>query len=306
MKAILLSFSLLLASIASAASTKPADEFVEIKAGAAITVRPDRAYLLFRTNSKNTRIYVGMSPVFLRIPTAEEMERYDAAKRAAFVKAQPDLKRRREALIAQKAAAESTGRTFAKAIPPIPSVETFDFVYDEIRNIHSVNLARALEKPDDGTVMLIEAVPGNYVLYGWGIQHLLHTCLCLGTVTFPAEAGKITDLGTLLVAPASEPSSIPELKAVTGLGPSMNGHAVLFASAIRPADGSSAIPSVLAGKPIAPADYRATGEIRQPLRARHQSSGPDCGSARLRRGNGARSGEPDCGRGSLALGTRDG
>lgn len=265
MKTILLSLSLLLASIAGAASPRPADELVEIQAGQAFTVRPDRAYLLFRTNSKNTRIYVGMSPVFLRIPTAEEMERYDAAKRTAFAKAEPDLKRRREALIAQKAAAESTGRTFTKAIPPVPDVDTFDFVYDGIRNINSVNLGRPLEKPDDGTVMLIEAVPGNYVLYGWGIKHILHTCLCLGTVSFPAEAGRITDLGTLLVAPASEPSTIPELKAVTGLGPSMNGHAVLFASAVRPQDGSAAVPSVLSGKPIVPAGYRATGKFVSPF-----------------------------------------
>lgn len=265
MKAILLSLILLLASVPSAAATKPADEFVEIKAGAAFTIRPDRAYLLFRTNWKDTRVYKGISPVFLRIPTADEMERYDAAKRSAFAKAEPALKRRREELIAQKTAAERSGHSFAKTIPPIPSVENFNFVYDEIQNLHTVSLGRALEKLDDGTVMLIEALPGNYVLYGWGHAHLLHTCLCLGTVSFPAEAGKITDLGTLLTVAAWEPSSIPELKAVTGLGPTMNGHVVLWASAIRPAGASTAIPSALAGKPIVPANYRATGKFVSPF-----------------------------------------
>lgn len=265
MKAIVLSFSLLVASIAGAASPKSASQFVEIKTGAAFSVRPDRAYLLLRTNSKNTRVYLGMSPVFLRIPTAGEMETYETAKRRAFVKAEPDLKRRREEVLAQKAEAERAGRRFAKAIPPAPSLETFNFVYDEIRNIQSVNLAHTLEKSDEGSVILLEAVPGDYVLYGWGIKHLLHTCLCLGTVSFPAEAGEITDLGTLFVAPASEPSSIPELKAMTGLGPTMNGHAVLFASAIRPAAGATAIPSVLAGKPIVRAAYRATGKFVSPF-----------------------------------------
>jgi hypothetical protein len=265
MKAMLFGFSLLLASIAGAASPKPPDEFVEIKAGAAITIRPDRAYLLFRTNSKETRIFVGLSPVFLRVPTAEEMETYEAAKRSAFAKAEPDLKRRRELLVAQKAEAQRTGRGFAKAVPPVPSVENFNFVYDGIRNIHGVSLGRALEKPADGRVMLIEAVPGNYVLYGWGAADSLHTCLCLGTVSFSAEAGRITDLGTLFVGAASDPSPIPELKPVTGLGPGVNGHVVLWASAIRPADASTPIPSVLSGKPIVPADYRATGKFVSPF-----------------------------------------
>jgi hypothetical protein len=269
MKAMMLGFSLVVASLvpssASAASTKPADGFVEIKADAAFTVRADRAYLLFRTNSKESRVFLGISPVFLRIPTSEEMEIYEAAKRSAFVRAEPALKRSREELIAQKAQAERTGRKFTKSIPPIPTLDNFDFVYDEIQNVHTVTLARALEKPDDGRVMLIEAVPGDYVLYGWGTGDVLYTCLCLGTVSFPAPAGKITDLGTLLVAAAAEPSSIPELKPITGLGTSVNGHAVLWASAIRPASGSTALPSVLAGKPVVPADYGATGKFVSPF-----------------------------------------
>jgi hypothetical protein len=265
MKAMLFGFSLLLASIASAASPKPPDEFVEIKAGAAITIRPDRAYLLFRTNSKETRVFVGLNPVFLRVPSTKEMETYEAAKRSAFAKAEPDLKRRRDLLVAQKAEAQRTGRSFAKAIPPVPTVENFNFVYDGIRNIHGVSLGRALVKPADGRVMLIEAVPGQYVLYGWGAADSLYTCLCLGTVSFPAEAGRITDLGTLFVGAASDLSPIPELKPVTGLGPGVNGHVVLWASAIRPADASTPIPSVLSGKQIVPADYRATGKFVSPF-----------------------------------------
>lgn len=126
MRTALLLFTLLIASTASAASPKPADDFVEVRAAAAFNLRPDRAYLLFRTNSKETRVYVGFSPVFLRIPTAEEMQAYDAAKRAAFAKAETDLKRRREELLAQKTAAERSGRRFTKAIPPVPDIDNFD------------------------------------------------------------------------------------------------------------------------------------------------------------------------------------
>lgn len=253
MKALLVCLSLLVASTSIAA---PAKDFVEIKGGAPVTIRPDRAYLLFRTNSKETRVYIGISPVFLRIPTAEEMAMYDAAKRAAFAKAEPGLKRRREELIARKS---------SKAIPAVPSLENFDFVYDQIRNIYSVSLGRALEKSSDERVMLVEARAGDYVLYGWGQGEMLVTCLCLGTVSFSAEAGKITDLGTLLVAPAMDPSPIPELKDVTGLGRSMNGHVVVLASAIRPASDATPIPSALTGKPTVRADYRATGKFVSPF-----------------------------------------
>jgi hypothetical protein len=112
MKALVVMFLLLLTPIASAA---PAQELVEIRPAAGFTLRPDRAYLLFRTNSRDTRIVRGISPVFLRIPTAAEMEAYDAAKRSAFAKAEPQLKRRREELLARKAQAERTGQTFAKS-----------------------------------------------------------------------------------------------------------------------------------------------------------------------------------------------
>ena len=264
MKATLVGLSLLIASIASAASPK-VDHFVEIKAGTQFTIRPDRAYLLFRTNSKETRVFVGTSPVFLRIPTAEEMQAYDAAKQKAFARAEPDLKRRREELLAQKAVVERTGRKFTKAIPPPPSVENFDFVYDGTRNIYSLRLGAAFQKSDDGRVMLIEALPGSYVLYGWGHADMLLTCLCLGTVSFTADAGRITDLGTLLMAPTAEPSPIPELKAVTGLGLSMNGHAATLASAIRPATDSTPIPPAIADKPIVRADYRAVGKFVSPF-----------------------------------------
>ncbi|MDQ3283665.1 MAG: hypothetical protein M3Q69_19865, partial [Acidobacteriota bacterium] len=261
-----LSFSLFVASIAGAASFTRPDDFSEIKAGQAVTIRADRAYLLFRTNSKETRVFTGLSPVFLRVPTAAEMEAYNAAKRTAFAKAEPELKRRRQELLAQKTAAERTGQKFTKIIPPPPGLDTFEFAYNGTPNVYSVSLRGALEKSDDGRVLLIDATPGTYVLYGWGAGDSLYTCLCLGSVSFSAEPGKITDLGTIFVALAAEPSPIPELKPVTGLGRGVNGgHAELLASAVRPASDATPIPAAVAGKPIVRADYRATGKFVSPF-----------------------------------------
>jgi len=80
-------------------------------------------------------------------------------------------------------------------------------------------------------------------------------------VSFTAKPGQIADLGTLLVASASEQSDIPELVSETGFGPSMNGHLVTWSAAIRPAKASTPVPPLLAGKPLASANYRATGKF---------------------------------------------
>lgn len=264
MRLLALTLTALLVTTATAAP-KSTDDFVEIQAGTAVTIRSDRAYLLFRTNSRETRIHKGLNPVFLRIPDAQEMAQYEAARNAAFARAEPALKRKRDQLLAEKAEAVRGRRIFDKAIPPVPSPENFNFVYDAIRNLYSVAVGRAFEKPADGRVLLIEAKPGRYVLYGWGQTDRLITCLCLGTVSFSAEAGRITDLGTLLMAPAAEESSIPELKPVTGFGPAMSGHVIVLAAAVKPVDATMPVPAALAGKPITPAQYRATGKFVSPF-----------------------------------------
>jgi hypothetical protein len=238
----LLALSLALAPLAAPALAQT-EKLVEIRGGKPVTLRADRAYFLFRSD-------FGVSPVFLRIPTPDEMQAYDAAKRAAFAKAEPALlKKRAEAIAAGKPA------------PPIPTLDNFNFVYDKIQNAQTVDMGRALEKAGKLKTLLIEAVPGNYVIYGLGFGQVFQTCLCLGTVSFTAEPGKIADLGTLFVAAAATKSDVPELAAETGFGPSMNGHIVTWAAAIRPATPSAPVPALLTGKPITPADYRAVGKF---------------------------------------------
>lgn len=231
------------------------DELTEIGGDKPITLRDDHAYFLFRTRSG------GVSPVFLRIPSDAEMQAYDAAKREAFAKAEPALIRKRQELITRKETAEKAGRPFSETIPPEPAVENFNFVWDKVKNAQTVRLGRAMEKTGDERTLLIEAPPGTYVFYGMGYGDIFHTCLCLGTVSFTAQAGRIADLGTILIASASEKTDLPELAGETGFGPSMNGHLVTWAAAIRPATASTPLSPLLAGKPIAPADFRATGKF---------------------------------------------
>lgn len=246
MNKLLLALSLGFASLPTSVFAGPSEEMTEIRGDKPVVLRADRAYFLFRSES-------GVSPVFLRIPTEAEMRAYDAAKREAFAKAEPEMTKRRESMIA----AGKDGKT----IPPVPTLENFNFVWDGVQNAQTVNMGRALEKTGKVKTLLIEALPGNYVIYGLGYGNIFQTCFCLGSVSFPAKPGEIADLGTLLVSSASAQSDEPELKAETGFGPSMNGHLVTWAAAIRPATPSTPAPVMLAGKPIARAGYRAVGKF---------------------------------------------
>jgi hypothetical protein len=253
MRKLILALSLA-SAFAPAAFAQSDDEMTEIRGDKPITLRGDRAYFLFRSNAS-------VSPVFLRIPTDAEMQAYDAARREAFTKVEHDLIRKRQSAIARKDAAEKAGQKDDIAIPPVPTLEAYNFVYDKVKNAQTVKMGRALETMGKEKVMLIEALPGDYVVYGIGYGDIFQTCLCLGTVSFTAKPGQIADLGTLLVASASEQSDIPELVSETGFGPSMNGHLVTWSAAIRPAKASTPVPPLLAGKPLASANYRATGKF---------------------------------------------
>jgi hypothetical protein len=64
---------------------------------------------------------------------------------------------------------------------------------------------------------LIEVDPTDYIIYGSTDGGDLETCNCLGTVGFHADAGVITDLGTILFDDSDAVSEIPELAPITGV-----------------------------------------------------------------------------------------
>lgn len=243
----------LLLVLATPALAKPAEMMVPAAAG--VTLKPDRAYLLLRTLKGSP------APALMRVPSEAELAAHEAARAAAFARAEPELVKTRNAALAREQAAKAAGKPFRETIPPVPSLETFDFVYEDISNLANVPMGKPLEKTDTGATHLLEVMPGDYVLYGVGFAKALHTCLCLGTVGFAAPAGQITDLGTILIALAWRPSDIPELAGETNMGASVNGHVALWAVALRPASG--AVPAALTG--VTPADYRAVGKFLSPI-----------------------------------------
>lgn len=248
--------ALALPAAAHAEDKKAPDELIEIDGKKPFEIRSDRAYLLFRVKGK------WFAPVFMRVPTASEVEAYYAAKKAAFDKALPDLQKARDAALAKQAAAK--GAKSDDDIPPEPSLATFDYHHPDVQNLHSINLGKTLEKGKDDRLMLIEAVPGSYVLYGAGNQNAMLACMCLGSVGFDAKAGEITDLGAVHVAIAWQKSDDPVLAGETELGASVNGHWILPAMGVSPPAPGAAAPALLAGKQIVAAQYRAVGKFVGP------------------------------------------
>lgn len=205
-----------------------ADEtgFTQFRREEAVTIRPDKAYVLFR-------VPVAQNTVFLlRVPTSAEIAAYDAAKRTAYAE-----KEREE------------------------SIEEFVFDWvDGAPNFYGVWGGREYARPEkDYRVYLAEVPAGEYVVYGLGARNFIVQCNCLGSVSFAAAAGEVTDLGTLLISPAAVPSPFPELAAETNLGRVARMDYSLFAFGIREAAGGDFVPAQIQEARIVPASYRAEG-----------------------------------------------
>lgn len=243
-----------------------AREMREVRAGESIMIRPDKAYLLLRV--PKTSGVPTFEPVLLRVPTDEEMARYEAARKVAFDRERPKLKAAWQKLTARKTAAEADGRKSNIAVPPEPALDNFSFSWDGVNNLQNVDSKRAFVKGETENIFLLEAPAGDYVVYGasWATGWAgVHVCFCLGSVRLTAQAGKVTDLGYFLADTAKSRSSIPELAAETGFGPSSDaGGNLLLAGTVRPPSSTSTIPPGISTAHIAKVRYRAVGKFFHP------------------------------------------
>ncbi|ASK87851.1 hypothetical protein [Sphingorhabdus sp. SMR4y] len=255
-------FGLLMVALGfgGSASAKPPDELVEIKADQGLEIRADRAYLLFRV--KQLDGVRPLEPLLMRVPTEIEIERYEIAKSSAFAKQLPILNRQYERELKRY---QSRGDNAAPA-PQKPSIDSFAFVWDEIANLQDVDYGDAFLKTDDEEIFLVEAKPGEYILYGFtpstGLPRLMF-CLCLGTVGFTANAGEVTDLGYLISDFSLRGSTAPELEGRPG-----------FSGTVRTARPDSLIPQTLSNTKIKAAQYRAIGRFFTPNAVNIDRLGP--------------------------------
>jgi hypothetical protein len=229
-------FALMLALFAPAVAAAPAAAqapgFVQFREKDTVTLRPDRAYVMIRSLGFASAVFL------LREPGADELAAYDSAKRAEYAR-----KPRKE------------------------PIEAFPFAWEGATNFYALDMTKPFARPaKDSRIVLMEVPPGDYVVYGIGYGKIVAQCHCLGSVGFTAKPGVITDLGTSLVAFASDPSPFPELRDETGFGAVAKMDFALFAVGVRPRSASDVVPAALTGKPIEAANFRAVGPWIDPAR----------------------------------------
>jgi hypothetical protein len=200
-------------------------------------LRADSAYILVRTSTAKSGMFA-IQPVMLRIPSEQEMSAYRVAKNAAYQAALPDLKK-----------AAKDGK--------ILTLDEYFFDYKGPPNTFVVEHKYFLE---DGPMrtMLLQVPPGTYLPYGITIGGRgMVTCNCLGTVSFSAKAGVITDVGSLYADKVHKASPVPHLE--DNLGPQMFQYGFIFGEALVPADAATPVPSALRALSIERAQFRAVG-----------------------------------------------
>jgi hypothetical protein len=224
-----LALLLTIAAAAAPAIARDDPAFRQVAAGEVVTLRPDRAYVLLRVKKS---VHAGwISPTFLRVPAAAEVEAFEALRRAAHAKAG------------------------SRAGP----YEEFAFQDKNFGNFYGVNLGRTVAETETLRTVLLDLSPGTYVLVGNGMRRGMWTCFCLGTVQFTVAAGQLADGGTFFGEMASKPSAEPELAAVTNRGAMAQLDFASMAGAVRPYRQDDPVPPSLAALPRNPADYRAVG-----------------------------------------------
>ncbi len=221
-----------------AASAQDGTNFQHFRKGAEIEIQGDKAYLLVRMPAES--VSTKLQPVLLRKPSAVELTDYRAAKQEAYDRA-------------------------AKNDKEIGPIETFLFEYPKSTNLFQIENGKFYSKDGKDRTFVIAVEPGDYVFYGLGFNKYLWQCNCLGTVSFKAKAGQVTDMGSILIALAWKESGFAELNEDTSLGKKMRQDYAMFAAGIRPATVGSA-PKQLGSLPIRAAEYHAVGSFREPAR----------------------------------------
>lgn len=232
----LIALGAILALLAPSRLWAAADPAGVVALRAPLVVSPGQAYILVRTNKAKSGIFP-LVPVFLRAPTDQELADYRTAKAAAY---QNDLPR------------------LSKQEGGPPDLANYPFTYKATSNVFALRTKDAVAETEQDRTWVLQVPPGEYVLYGSTLSGApgLAVCNCLGTVKFRADAGAVTDLGTLLLRKAADKAPEPELASETGLGDKIQFAAFVIAVAVRPATPSTSVPAGI------PADMRRLADYR--------------------------------------------
>lgn len=239
-------------ALALAAWSAPALTQGQLGERAAVAVDPQRAYIFYRASRK-------MGILFLRETPAEEQA---ADRAAALAAAQAQYQRNLVQWRRLDRICRGGGGPVSRCrrLHPEPDAPTPDNVPASLtfaRNIAAVERNPPFTEEDREYSYLLPVEPGRYILYGQRdvtTIGVLGVCLCMGSVSFEAGAGRIVDLGTITypgldAAGASRAFGL----VISGTGsPSI---------AIVPLAAGASLPGRLAGLPVVPAEFRAAGKL---------------------------------------------
>lgn len=193
-------------------------EFERVKDRDEVTLDPDKTYLLVESPTL-------AMPSFIVMPNDEQREdwaRQRAEEMAEAVEDYPDDMRRYER---DMETWQATGRRASRRpqMPIEPTEESFPWPDLESRRIASTGPLNRFYKSDDVSLWLSEVPPGDYVFYGFGFGPTAvgaGTCMCMGSVDFVVEPGKITALrvGSLFLdADGNRQAEVPDDSNTTDL-----------------------------------------------------------------------------------------
>lgn len=221
-------------------------EAKQVKDSPSVTLDPAKAYILLRTPN-------AMPMHFVKIPSADDQVAYDKLKAEAFDEVKEDYlkalaKYERELALAKKTSGMKTPKK-----PIEPTEANFQFTrFEQLANFTMGPLNRFHSK--DGSTYLHAVTPGKYRIFGQFDPLVgIGVCYCMGSVSFDAEAGKITDLGTMTtdLSNAGPPQK----------GDSSSPRVAAYAMALEPVKDSTPVDARLKSLPRNIADLRAAGKM---------------------------------------------
>lgn len=234
-------WALLLPAAAFSKGKERAQAAVQLQV-APTELRSDMAYILLKTSTAKSGMFP-LQHVLMREPSAQEVANYLAAKQKAYDDALPEM---------QKKAKDS----------PILTFDQFGFDYQGTPNSFVVISKKFLEDGDMRTILL-EVRSAKYILYGITLgDRGLVTCNCLGTVSFKAKSGVITNIGSLYGDKVHKQSPVPNLE--DNLGEQMFQYGFILGQALVPADAGTMIPLSLKGLPTESAQFEVVEQYYEP------------------------------------------
>ena len=214
----------------------------QLKSNDTINPALGKAYFFYDTVEGKFDIF------FLRSLTSAELEQFGLSRAQALAEERAKLRARRDG---------APGINDEDLLPD----EAFSYVDPDIRNLVRLDSGRVYEKDGKRRTYVVEVPPGEYTIFAAGIDGFTSgTCMCMGTVQFGTEAGQITDLGTILVAPEDGDTDIAEL--ATFEAPEyIRRKALPYIMTIRPASEGDVPPALFADRETVLAEYNAAGPI---------------------------------------------